>query len=121
MSLVEFRTRLLAAISTHLPSAQVEVQEKRASVLSVRASVADSLFLDVYHNDLTGKTSYTLIYEGQRIFGYDNYRFWHCHPFGQAEKHVPCQEPETETVLAEIAQVVEFVREHKPEERDDSG
>ena len=67
----------------------------------------DSLFLDVYYNELTGKTSYTVIHKGQRVFGYDNYRFWHCHPFGQAEDHIPCGEPEIEAVLAEIGEFVE--------------
>jgi hypothetical protein len=121
MSCDQFRERLLAAISVHLPTARTRVQEKRAIYLRVRAQVRDELFLDVYYNDLTGKISYTLIHNEQRVFGYDNYRFWHYHPHGRANEHIPCAEPEIEAALAEIGQVVERLAAHDTEAQNDSG
>jgi hypothetical protein len=106
MSLFEFRERVLAAIATHFPTARVSVQEKRTIVLEIRAQVEGDLLLDVYHNELTGKTSYTLVHREQRVFGYDNYRFWHYHPYGRPAEHVACEEPEIEVALAEVSRVV---------------
>jgi hypothetical protein len=107
MTLSEFRVRLLQAITLHLPAARVRVQEQRSIVLKVRAQVEDDLFLDVYFNELTGKTSYTLVHKEQRVLGYDNYQFWHCHPYGRPADHVACEEPEIEVVLAEVGEVAE--------------
>lgn len=56
---------------------------------------------------MTGKTSYMLIHGEQRVLGYDNYRFWHCHPFDRPQKHIPCDEPAVEDVIAEMKEAVE--------------
>ena len=62
-------------------------------------------FVAVYFNALTEKTSYALIYRGQRVAGYDNYKFWHHHPAGEPEQHIPCPKPAPGDVIAELAQV----------------
>jgi hypothetical protein len=67
--------------------------------LDVDTSVA------VYFNALTGKTSYALIHHGQRVAGYDNYKFWHYHPMGAVNQHVPCAEPTPEDAIAQLAVV----------------
>jgi len=52
---------------------------------------------------LTGKTSYALIQRGQRVAGYDNYKFWHYHPLGEMARHVTCTEPTPGEAIAELA------------------
>ena len=52
---------------------------------------------------LTGKTSYALIHHGQRVAGYDNYKFWHYHPLGEMDRHVPCTEPTPGEAIAKLA------------------
>jgi hypothetical protein len=59
-------------------------------VLKLRVYLGASLFVDVFYNAETGKTSFALIKDGQRIFGADNPRGWHLHPFGSPERHCPC-------------------------------
>ena len=61
-----------------------------APVLKLRVHLRASLFIDVFLNADTGKTSFALIKDGQRIFGADNTRAWHLHPFGSPERHCPC-------------------------------
>lgn len=47
----------------------------------------NKMFIDVYYNSETGKTSFALIDECERIFGADNLDFWHLHPFDNPEIH----------------------------------
>jgi hypothetical protein len=121
MSFSEFRAQLLAALGMYLPAARVQVQERRTVILEVRAQIEDALFFEVYYNDLTGKVAYTLVHRGQRVFGYDNYRFWHCHPLGQPVDHVACEAPEVDTVLAQVRVVVETLQSPGVEESHGSG
>lgn len=110
MSLPAVRAKILAALGVYLPTARVQVQERRAVLLEIRAQLEDALFFDVYYNELTGKMAYTLVHNGQRIFGYDNYRFWHCHPYGQSTEHVACEAPEIDTVLAEACAALDTLK-----------
>lgn len=59
-------------------------------VLKLRVHLGASLFVGVFFNAETGKTSFALIKGGQRTFGADNTRGWHRHPFGSPESHCPC-------------------------------
>jgi hypothetical protein len=69
-------------------------------VLKLRVHLGASLFVDVFFNADTGKTSFALIKDGQRIFGADNTRGWHLHPFG--ERHCPCDETSFASFLRQV-------------------
>ena len=71
--------------------------------MSCRVGWDADVFIVVYFNALTQKTSYALIHGGQRITGYDNYKFWHYHPLGAVDQHIPCAEPTPEEVIVEFA------------------
>ena len=60
-------------------------------VLKLRVHLGASLFIDIFFNAETSKTSFALIKDAQRIFGVDNTRGWHLHPFGSPESHCPCE------------------------------
>ena len=60
-------------------------------VLKLRAYVGALVFVDVFFNAETGKTSFALIKDQHRIFGADNTRGWHLHPFESPESHYPCE------------------------------
>jgi hypothetical protein len=62
-------------------------------ILKLRVHLGASLFVDVFFNAETGKTSFALIKDRQRIFGADNTRGWHLHPFGSnSVRHDSCLE-----------------------------
>lgn len=105
MTLAEFRQALVEALSKHFPRAGVTITESRGIVLTCRAELDAGTFVAVYFNALTGKTSYALIHHDQRVAGYDNYRFWHYHPMGAIDQHVPCAEPTPEDAITELAEV----------------
>jgi len=59
--------------------------------------------MEVYVNGITGKKSFALIKNEKRIWGYDNYRYWHHHPFKNPDTHIPCSEPSLEKIANESA------------------
>jgi len=103
MTLEGFHRALVDALNRHLPQSSVSITESRGIALTCRAELDADTFVAVYFNALTGKASYALIHRSQRVAGYDNYRFWHHHPPGAADQHVPCAEPTPEDVLAALA------------------
>jgi hypothetical protein len=105
VTLQEFRQALTEAIRLHFADARPVVTEGRGISLTCRAELSTGAFVSIYHNALTGKTSYALILDGRRIVGYDNYRFWHHHPAETPTQHIPCPEPTPEEAIRELAQV----------------
>ena len=103
MTLAEFHQALQFALSQHFPQAKVVITESRGIILSCKAELGFDAFIAVYFNALTGKTSYALIQAGQRVTGYDNYKFWHYHPLGTPDQHTPCAQPTTEEAMTQLA------------------
>ncbi|MBI4745064.1 MAG: hypothetical protein HY786_00600 [Deltaproteobacteria bacterium] len=56
--------------------------------LKVRAVLNESIFIDVFYNAETCKYSFALIRDNKRIFGADNLRGWHIHPFENPDEHI---------------------------------
>jgi hypothetical protein len=106
MAVADFKKSLLAAIAAHFPTASTEILQKRTTILQARVSIDDKTFIAIYFNSLTGKKSYSLIFLEQRVMGYDNYKFWHYHPFDKPEEHIPCEEPDVGDMMAEMKTIV---------------
>jgi hypothetical protein len=60
------------------------------------------MFMEVYINGLTDKKSFALIENEKRIWGYDNYRYWHHHPTTNPTSHVSCNEPSLKNIIDEV-------------------
>jgi hypothetical protein len=73
-------------------------------MLKLRAHLGALAFVDVSFNAETGKTSFALIQNRQRILGADNTRGWHIHPFDSPESHHPCAEMSFEDFLRQVEQ-----------------
>lgn len=110
MNIEQFEIELRSALARHLPGAQIVLERQRSVLIQGRIVIGDGLFLNVYFNALTSKTIYALIHDEQRVMGYDNYRFWHFHPFGSPDQHLPCDEPSVDTAIAAVASAVNAIQ-----------
>ncbi len=110
MNIEQFEIKLRSALAHHLPKAQIVLERQRSVLIQGRIVIDDGLFLNVYFNALTSKTIYALIHDEQRVMGYDNYRFWHFHPFGSPDQHLPCDEPSVDTAIAAVASAVNAIQ-----------
>ena len=106
MKIEDFRNLLISAVKHNFPAASVTLTEKRGITLEARVKISEEIFLEVYYNTLNDKKSFALIKNNQRIFGYDNYKYWHVHPHNNVTTHVLCEEPPIERVFEEIKEVI---------------
>ena len=71
-------------------------------ILKLRIHLGIHTFADVFFNAETGKTSFALIKDEQRILGADNTRGWHIHPFDSPERHCPCDDISFASFLRQV-------------------
>jgi len=102
----ELKEELLQSLRKHFPEARVESKEKRGIVFELRAYVGEDIFIEVYANVLTEKKSFALIAKNVRISGYDNFKFWHCHPPGNPNSHISCDEPSIDFIMSSFKDVI---------------
>jgi len=106
MKIEDFRNSLISAAKHNFPDADITLSEKRKITIEARIKVSEGIFIEVYYNSLSDKKSFALIKNNQRIFGYDNYKYWHVHPRNGVTKHVPCEEPSIEKVFEDIKEII---------------
>ena len=109
------RDEIIKTIKEEFPNAELEINERRDTVLEIRATLEKEIFIEFYANFLTSKRSYSLIYKGDRIFGYDNYKFWHYHPVNDPNTHISCEEPSVSFVIQQIRKALEDWRRGRSE------
>lgn len=80
------------ACYTSLIVSYVEEVLVDADLLKVRVYLTEgNLFIEVFYNCVTDKTSFALIQAGRRVYGADNAKMgWHKHPFDAVNRHIPC-------------------------------
>lgn len=110
MSIVEFESALREAIERDLPGVPLKVERQRAILLRATITISEETFANIYFNALTGKTSFALVHRSERVMGYDNYRFWHYHPLGKVQEHIPCSPPTVGEAISKIAEAAEKIK-----------
>jgi len=103
---VSLREEIIDSIQKEFPKAEIEIHERRETIIEIRATLGKKIFIEIYSNQLTSKRSYSLICVDDRVFGYDNYQFWHFHPIDNPNRHVPCEEPTVSFIMKEIKKAI---------------
>ena len=94
MALLTLREVYRHIVDTSAPSPMVtgiELLLLDERVLKLRVHLGAVAFVEVFFNAETGKTSFALTKDRQRIFGVDNTRGWHTPPFDSPESYHPCE------------------------------
>lgn len=78
--------------------------------VNLRIPIANFKFIEVFYNEQTRRTAFTLIENQQRIFGADNTGDWHIHPFHDPNAHEPLEEP---LPFAEFVRLIEHHEQMK--------
>lgn len=109
-SLEEFLAELMTLKDEFFPSAQIETVYSRVDRISLRLILNASLFVDIYFNADNGRFDFSLIRAGNRIFGYDNLKSWHCHPFEDPDQHISCAQPRLRDIIQRTNHLVAQLR-----------
>ena len=88
-----------------LPEAVLSVTTRGRYRLKMRIELSQEVFIDIFYNPQNGRTAFSLVHSGQRIFGYDNLGGWHCHPVEAPDTHLPCDEPQPQQVFQEMRDI----------------
>lgn len=107
MILEKLKEELIQSLNRHFPTAKINIKEKRGIILELRATISEKTFIEIYANVITEKRSFSLISDGVRITGYDNYKLWHYHPPHAPNKHLPCPEPEIDKIFSSFKDIVD--------------
>ncbi|MEQ8188008.1 MAG: hypothetical protein ABRQ39_08565 [Candidatus Eremiobacterota bacterium] len=102
------KNELVTLTARYFPLSKSISVEKRNIILEFRIDISQNTFIEIYYNSFTGKKSYALINNCQRIFGYDNYKYWHVHPCSDPSEHIPCSEPSSEEVLCNMRDILTY-------------
>lgn len=109
MELLSLKENIILTFSKYFPDAHIVSTVKRNIILEIKIEIEEEIFIEIYCNSLTGKKSFALIKSNKRIFGYDNYKFWHYHPYNASESHIKCKEPSIEEVASEIYKIMKQI------------
>ena len=106
ISLDALRDELCDLFKKQFPDAKFIINERRSAILEIRIFFNTEIFMESYFNAITVKKSFALIKSGKRIWGYDNYRYWHHHPVENPESHVACNEPSLKKIVEDVQTVL---------------
>ncbi len=106
ISIDTFRDQLCDLVEKKFPDVEFKINERRSSIFEIRIFFTPEVLMESYLNGITGKRSFALVKSGKRIWGCDNYRYWHYHPFSNPETHVQCNEPSLEKIVHEVQTVL---------------
>jgi hypothetical protein len=108
---VSYREEIVDRLRKEFPQAEIEIHERRETITEIRATLGKKIFIEIYANELTRKRSYSLICDDDRVFGYDNYQYWHFHPMDNPNTHIACEEPTVLFVMKEIKKAFQIWKE----------
>ncbi len=100
-----FLKEVIASIVKHFSDYQYEILLKTPKSLKANIHIGQELFIAVRYNARNDRIDFALIYDNKRIFGYDNLKQWHYHPFDNPSIHIPCKEPSIERIISEMKEI----------------
>ena len=109
-SLDEFLAELTTLMEELFPAAQIQTVYSRIDRITLRLVLDVSLFVDVYFNADNARFDFSLIKEGDRVFGYDNLKSWHYHPFEDPNQHISCSQPSLRHIVQETNHFVDLLQ-----------
>jgi hypothetical protein len=110
ISLESFRNQLCNLVEEQFTDVKFVIDERRSTTLEIRIFFTPEIFMEAYVNGITGKKSFALVKNRKRIWGYDNYRYWHHHPIEKPDNHIPCSEPPLEKIVNELRTVLSQIQ-----------
>ncbi len=113
----DFLSEVTTLLKRHFKEFNIEVLIETQKSLKTNIHLAQNLFIAVRYNSRNERMDFALIYNDKRIFGYDNLKEWHCHPYENPSDHIPCDKPSIEKIIIDIKRIYEVVKNHAYSER----
>jgi len=106
MNAFEFSREAIRLCSEFSFIGGVEILLIDEPVAKIKAVINKDTFINIFYNAETSKYSFALIKNNKRIFGIDNTKRWHIHPFANPESH-------TEATAVDLLDFLRMVKANK--------
>ncbi|MFZ3091085.1 MAG: hypothetical protein WA240_10755 [Nitrospirota bacterium] len=102
-----FLSEIKTPLKKYFAEYRFEFLLKTSKSLKANIYLRENLFIAVRYNARNERMDFALIQNNQRIFGYDNLKEWHYHPFENPDEHIPCDKPSMDKIFSDIRKVCE--------------
>lgn len=92
MNAFDFSKEVVNICSKYVFVQGIEIQLLDEPVVKFKAVLGKDTFFNIFYNSETSKYSFALIKNGKRIYGVDNTKNWHIHPFNNPDTHIETTE-----------------------------
>ncbi|MBI3813777.1 MAG: hypothetical protein HY279_04830 [Nitrospinae bacterium] len=106
----EFLSSLKTFLKNHFAQYKIEFLIRTPKSLKANIHLDEKFFIAARYNARNGRMDFALIQDDKRIFGYDNLKEWHYHPYKNPSVHIPCDKPSTDKILFEIKKIYETTK-----------
>ena len=90
---------------------RIEFLLKTPKSLKARVYLDDNCFISLRYNARNNRVDVALIKDNQRIFGYDNLKQWHFHPYKTPSEHIPCDPLSIEQMISDTKKYYEMEKQ----------
>ena len=106
----DFITEVESAVKGQFASYEIEILLQTEKSFKANIHLQKRVFIAVRYNARNERTDFALIKNEQRIFGYDNLKEWHYHPYSDPSEHVPCDQPSIDKIVSDIKEAYDWSR-----------
>lgn len=107
-----FLSEITTSLKKHFQEYKVEFLLRTPKSLKCNIYLGKNLFIAVRYNARNERMDFALILNNQRIFGYDNVKKWHYHPYENPTEHIPCKKPSIDKIISEIKKICEVIKSY---------
>ncbi|MEW6417775.1 MAG: hypothetical protein AB1480_06605 [Nitrospirota bacterium] len=97
-----FLSEIKTSLKNYFTESRIEFILKTPKSLKANIHLDENFFIAVRYNARNERTDFALIHNNQRIFGYDNLKEWHFHPYENPSGHIPCEKPSIDKIISDI-------------------
>ncbi|MGR3218247.1 MAG: hypothetical protein ACUZ8H_00330 [Candidatus Anammoxibacter sp.] len=105
-----FMREVDASLQEHFKGYNIAFQIRTSKSLKANVHLEENLFIALRYNARNERIDFALIHNNKRVFGYDNLKEWHYHPYTNPAKHIFCESPSIDKIVSDIKEVYEAVK-----------
>lgn len=93
MTIVELYQQTQMAYENYWFLQNIIVYDRTESTITLHLIIKNDLYVQIFLSERSQRLSFALIGPSGRLYGLDcEHGYWHRHPFGAIEKHIPISE-----------------------------
>lgn len=113
LTLEVFIAKVESALKRQFVSYEIQVLFQTKKSFKANIYLQKKVFIAVPYNARNERMDFALIKNHKRIFGYDNLKQWHYHPYDDPSQHIPCDPPSIEKIILDIKENYELSKRRK--------